>query len=168
MAGQKSDFQPSTSFVRNLQTTMAALKPFVPVLPDRDTFAPRNLHTTSHVYVRHDAVKKPLQRPYDGPFRVIRRYEKYFILDKNGKQDAVSLDRIKPAYLEGQQDVAQIPDQEDFEFEPQDDLAPEAEEPAAPAEVPVLPHVPAREPQPPQLVHTRAGRVSRPPERLNL
>jgi hypothetical protein len=40
--------------------------------------------------------------------------------------------------------------------------------PPAPAEVPVLPHVPARDPEPPQLVHTRAGRVSRPPERLNL
>jgi hypothetical protein len=34
MAGEQADFQPTTSFVRNLQTTMAALKPFVPVLPD--------------------------------------------------------------------------------------------------------------------------------------
>jgi hypothetical protein len=42
------------------------------------------------------------------------------------------------------------------------------EEPAAPVEVPVPPHVPARDPQPSQLVHTRTGRVSRPPARLDL
>jgi hypothetical protein len=53
-------------------------------------------------------------------------------------------------------------------FEPQDDPAPRVEGPAAPVEGPVPPHVPARAPQPPQLVHTRTGRVSRPPARRNL
>jgi hypothetical protein len=73
LAGSPSDFEPTTAFVRNLRITMEGLKPFVPVLPDRPSFQPKYLHSTSHVYVRHDAVRKPLQRPYDGPFLVVER-----------------------------------------------------------------------------------------------
>ena len=53
-----------------------------------------------HVFVRRVAKAPPLMRPYTGPFRVISRSEKYFELDLNGKKDRVSIDRLKPAYLE--------------------------------------------------------------------
>ena len=46
------------------------------------------------VYVRVDAAKSPLVRPYTGPFRVLERGEKFFILDLNGKRDSVSIDRL--------------------------------------------------------------------------
>ena len=52
------------------------------------------------MFVRHDAVRKPLQPPYDGPFKVLQRADKFFILDINGKQDTVSLDHLKPAFLD--------------------------------------------------------------------
>jgi hypothetical protein len=48
--------------------------------------------------VRHGAHRTPLQAPYDGPFRVLERRSKSFLLELNGKQDVVSLDRLKPAY----------------------------------------------------------------------
>nr|CDS33941.1 gag pol polyprotein [Hymenolepis microstoma] len=46
------------------------------------------------------AVKKPLQLPYDGPYKVLQRKSKFFILDRNGTKDSVSIDGLKLAYLE--------------------------------------------------------------------
>ncbi|KAK3891498.1 hypothetical protein Pcinc_004588 [Petrolisthes cinctipes] len=57
-----------------------------------------HLRTTEYVLVRHDANRAPLQRPYDGPFRVLDRTPKYITIDKNGRAGTVSIDRIKPAY----------------------------------------------------------------------
>ena len=44
-----------------------------------------------HVFVRHDAVKKPLQAPYDGPYSVIKRDNKFFTMNVNGSKDTVSI-----------------------------------------------------------------------------
>ena len=54
-------------------------------------------YLSSHVFIRVDRVKKPLQPPYNGPFRVIERMDKYFIIDVNGKHDSISIDRLKVA-----------------------------------------------------------------------
>ena len=54
----------------------------------------------THVLIRHDAVHKPLQQPYDGPCKVLQRNDKYYVVDINGSHDTVSLDHLKPAYLE--------------------------------------------------------------------
>ena len=47
------------------------------------------------VFVRRDAVKPPLQPPYDGPFRIIKRTDKFFVLDLNSKWDTIAIDRLK-------------------------------------------------------------------------
>ena len=49
--------------------------------------------------MRNDAVKKPLQSPYDGPFKVLKRTDKHFTLDIAGKK-TISLDRLKTAYMD--------------------------------------------------------------------
>ena len=51
------------------------------------------------VFVRRDAVKPPLQPPYDGPFRIIKRTDKFFVLDLNSKWDTIAIDQLKVAYL---------------------------------------------------------------------
>ncbi|VDD84426.1 unnamed protein product [Mesocestoides corti] len=61
---------------------------------------PQELPTRTHVFIRRDAVRQPLQPIYDGPFRVLRQEEKVFIVDHTGKEDAVSVDRLKPAFLD--------------------------------------------------------------------
>ena len=61
-------------------------------------------------FVRHDAVKKPLQQPYDGPYQVISRAAKHFTMEIKGKQEVISIDRLKPAFLESiQSDVDTTP-----------------------------------------------------------
>lgn len=62
-------------------------------------FVFEDLRTTTHVFVRVDAVKSPLQNPYEGPFPVISRAEKTFVVRLRGKETTVSIDRLKPAYL---------------------------------------------------------------------
>ena len=58
---------------------------------------PAALASCSHVFLRVDAVRRPLCPPYDGPFAVLQRGPKTFIIDKNGKTYTVTVDRLKPA-----------------------------------------------------------------------
>ncbi|UYV65868.1 hypothetical protein LAZ67_3005763 [Cordylochernes scorpioides] len=62
-------------------------------------FVHKDLKTCSHVFLRTDRVKKALEPPYEGPFQVLRREEKYFIIKIKNKEVSVSKDRLKPAYL---------------------------------------------------------------------
>ena len=49
-----------------------------------------------HVLIRHDAVRNPLQPPYDeGHHRVVHRKGKYFILDVNGREQSLTINRLK-------------------------------------------------------------------------
>ena len=52
------------------------------------------------IFIHHDAVRKPLQAPYDGPYRVISRTKKQITIEINGQHEVVSLDHLKPAYLD--------------------------------------------------------------------
>ncbi len=63
-------------------------------------FIPTSHYRTRLVFVRRDAVKKPLQQPYDGPYRVLRRSSKFYTLDLIGRTDTVSVDLLKPAHLD--------------------------------------------------------------------
>ncbi|GFR07393.1 fringe glycosyltransferase [Trichonephila clavata] len=45
-------------------------------------------------------LKKPLQTPYDGPYLVLKRTEKMFTIEKNGKHSTINIDRLKPAFFE--------------------------------------------------------------------
>ena len=63
------------------------------------TFVSQDLDSCTHVFVHIDAVRKPLQTPYEGPFPVIRRTRKNITIKRNGSADVVAIDRVKPAYL---------------------------------------------------------------------
>ena len=66
---------------------------------------PASLSSSAYVFVRRGAACTPLQRPYEGPFRVIAPGEKTFKIDRGGKQEIVSIDRLKPAHLDLDQPV---------------------------------------------------------------
>ena len=94
------DVAPSTEYVTDLQRALAAMRP-APSAHHLGTASrtavPSSLDSTSHVYVRIDAVKRPLTRPYEGPFRVVSRSDKTFVLSRAGRSVTVSVDRLKPA-----------------------------------------------------------------------
>lgn len=53
-------------------------------------FIDKCLNATRAVFVRMNAVRKPLQPPYEGPFIVIERFAKYLKINMNAKHDNVS------------------------------------------------------------------------------
>ena len=87
-------------YVSQLQQFIKSLQP-VPTkkITSRVTHVDSKLSTCPHVFVRNDGVKIGLQRPYNGPFRVLQRSDKYFQLNINGTIDNVCIDRLKPANL---------------------------------------------------------------------
>ena len=75
--------------------------PEVPRMPahhdKRPVSVPKSLQKYPYVFVRVDGHRRPLDRPHQGPYKVLSRYEKYFTLDLGNRQDNVSIDRLKPA-----------------------------------------------------------------------
>lgn len=57
------------------------------------------MQTCTHVFIRHDGVKKSLQSNYDGPFEVISKHPKYFLVKVKGVEKSVTLDRLKPMFM---------------------------------------------------------------------
>ena len=53
------------------------------------------------MFVRRDAIRKLLQLPYDGLHLVLKRADKHYTLDITRHPEVVSLDHLKPAYLNG-------------------------------------------------------------------
>lgn len=60
-------------------------------------YLPRGLNESSHVFQRQDYVRRSLEPPYDGPYKVLERHPKFFKIDVSGKPVNVSVDRLKPA-----------------------------------------------------------------------
>ena len=89
-----------TLYADRLSSYMHQLRPVPPRLQSPPSHAPSNLSTCTHVFVRHDAIRKPLDPPYDGPYQILSRHTKHFILDIHGKQISFMLDRLKPAHLD--------------------------------------------------------------------
>lgn len=97
------------SYVDNLRATIQSLQspPFQSHSRNRTTFIHTDLLKCRQVFVRDDSVRKPLQSPYKGPFEVTKRSEKVFTVKLPDREAAISIDRLKPAYLLNEDDVTQ-------------------------------------------------------------
>jgi transposase InsO family protein len=60
------------------------------------TEPPAALRAASLVYVRRGGTLPPLSPPYDGPYAVLQRGPKFFKLQIGDREEAVSVDRLKP------------------------------------------------------------------------
>lgn len=120
------------------------------------SYMPQDLQSARFVFVRHDSHRTPLQPPYDGPFRVLEAGAKNFVLDKGGKPERVTVDRLKPAHLDLDEPVH-------LALPPRRGRPPAKRPPLAPASAPVrAPGGPGTRDCPP-VKRTRFGRLSRPP-----
>ena len=125
---------------------------------------PAALRSADFVFVRHGARRTPLTRPYDGPFRVIERGEKFFRIKVGTKEQVVTVDRLKPAF--GFADPAPpsaVP--EKIKITVLKTGTRKSLNPAAEAFVPS-----SEQPgeHPPAVTRSRFGRACRPPERLGV
>ncbi|XP_068225901.1 uncharacterized protein [Palaemon carinicauda] len=74
--------------------------------PDRSThFTPKNLDDCDYVFIRVDAHRQPLTRPYGGPYEVFRRTAKSFLFNLHGKEDLVTIDLLKPVCLQSNKKI---------------------------------------------------------------
>ena len=87
-------------YVQSCRQSLSSFRPedAVPRTCPRPSYISHDMDTCGMVYLCTDAVRKPLQPPYSGPYKVLHRSAKYFRLDINGKATEVSIDRLKPAY----------------------------------------------------------------------
>lgn len=61
------------------------------------------MNTCTHVFLRIDSVKRPLEQPYEGPYKIIERISDFvFRIDHKGQSMEVSTDRLKPTFHERQ------------------------------------------------------------------
>ena len=135
------------NYVQNLKTLMNALQPTPPrVNPHPYSYVDPTLQTATHVFVRQDGVKKSLQQPYNGPYRVISRTAKHFTVDVNGRQSVISIDRLKPAHILNDSDRCTT----------------------SPQPPPLDPQAPTFQPTVNPSTTTRSGRKVRFPDRLTL
>ena len=95
-----SNDPPTTDFVKELQSFFKIIRPQPTAHHAKNTvYVPKDLRTTKYVFLRNDAVLRPFQRPYNGPFKVKSRTDKTFTIIQDGKEKKVGIDRLKPAFL---------------------------------------------------------------------
>ncbi|GFQ68514.1 hypothetical protein TNCT_677401 [Trichonephila clavata] len=54
---------------------------------------------TGHVFIVKNTISRPLQQPYDEPYKILSRMNKAFFLDIYRNKQMTSVDRLKPAFL---------------------------------------------------------------------
>lgn len=89
-----------TDFITRLRKVMYEIKP-VPATRhcDKKVFIHKDLTTASHVFLRDDTVRGALKPAYSGPHEVLERKGKIYKIIVKGKEQTVSVDRLKPAYV---------------------------------------------------------------------
>ncbi|XP_015121549.1 uncharacterized protein LOC107044260, partial [Diachasma alloeum] len=93
----------------------------------RATFVFKDLSTCTRVFVRTDSLHMAYGSPYTGPYRVVSRNDKYFVIWfrsgglGNYKNTPISIDRLKSAYILPE-DLQQLPEQQPPTEQRQDEL----------------------------------------------
>ncbi|BHF80326.1 hypothetical protein SprV_0702345100 [Sparganum proliferum] len=86
-----------TNLLHRLRQFLRTLSPVPPRSSASPSYLEKDLATCSHVYLRCDRVRRPLEPPYDGPFRVISRGTKKFRIQRGTREEIVSVNRLKAA-----------------------------------------------------------------------
>lgn len=90
------------AFIASLRRFFKAISPVSSArYATHHPFIFKDFTTCNYVFCRIDAIKTPLEQPYIGPHRIVKRVDhRTFIIDVNGIAKTLSTDHLKPAYLE--------------------------------------------------------------------
>ena len=163
------DFIPSrlhthSDITHHLRQLREQVRSLVPVPTSQhcrvSTSVPHDLHQAKYVFIRRDAHRTPLQRPYEGPFKVIQPGPKTFIVDVGGKNNTISVDRLKPAYMDLEQ-PAEVAEPRRRRGRPIKHQPPQTT-PDPPQPRPIKHQPPQTTPDPPKPLYTRSGRRVKP------
>lgn len=99
VSDSNSELSDPNNFVYDLKQRFKNFRAIPTRVSSGSSYIPKTLDDCSHVFVRVDQIKKSLEAPYEGPFKVIRKLRKQFVIEKNGKTESISLDRLKPASI---------------------------------------------------------------------
>ena len=96
---EPSEATTTSQHLKNLRNTVGNLVP-TPTSCHGTTRpqVPKSLLTCEYVFVQR-GLKSVLRPPYEGPFKVLTRKDKTFTIAYNGREEVVSIDRLKPAHL---------------------------------------------------------------------
>ena len=88
-------------FLPRLRETVRGLTPRPPVpRGTRPSSVPATLATSEYVFIRRYFQRPPLTPPYEGPYKVLAHGDKSLTIDLGNQHDSVSIDRLKPAFLD--------------------------------------------------------------------
>ncbi|KAJ8706104.1 hypothetical protein PYW07_010881 [Mythimna separata] len=87
------------AYIIRLRDIVSKIKPKSRDFSNKNMFVHADLSSCSHVFLRIDAVRKPLVPPYCGPYKVLERNKKNFKIAMDNRISYVSIDRLKPAYI---------------------------------------------------------------------
>ena len=90
---------PTREFVKSLAQRVASFRYHPPRKTNRSLHLDSALFNpqVTHVFVKDDVRRHSLQPAYRGPYLILERCRKFFVLDYGTHQDRVSIDRVKPA-----------------------------------------------------------------------
>lgn len=95
-----TNLAPPKQLLENLKKSFINIRPTPTSSHEKSSvFIHPLLLKCSHVLLRRDAVRTPLQAPYDGPYKVLKRRDKTYDIEIRGRKCTVSLDRLKPVFL---------------------------------------------------------------------
>ncbi|OWR40999.1 putative gag-pol polyprotein [Danaus plexippus plexippus] len=96
------DFVDMSDLVDRLRAHMTKLTPEPTSWhssSNRPFYIPKDLSTSTHVFLRVVPGRRSLQAPYTGPQRFFAHNHKTVDIEVNGKRQRVTIDRVKPAYM---------------------------------------------------------------------
>ena len=98
---QQTKYTDQSDYIKELRETFKLIRPTQTSCHGnkQGKSFPTLLTTCDFIFIHNDAHRSPFQKVYDGPYRVIERKDKYFVVEKNGKKNSISFDKLKPAYV---------------------------------------------------------------------
>jgi hypothetical protein len=89
-SGNPSD---TSTFVNQLRNFMQGVRAVAAVHHgNKNVFVHPELNSCTHIFLRDNAVRKPLQQPYTGPYEVVQRSNKTVTFVRNGRMTTVNVD----------------------------------------------------------------------------